>query len=156
MTRWFATGLTFLLAVGVAGGPARAQEWDDQAVDDAVKAARAYLWSQWSEGHWPEPGPRPERRPGRDDHGGKTALCLYALLAAGENHQDARVKKTLEWLASAKMTGTYAVALRANVWSMLGSSSKYRRNLMVDVNYLVKGVDASGAYDYIPRGRGRP
>ncbi len=154
--RWFATGLIFLLAVGAIGGRALAQEWDDQAVDDAIKAAKAYLWSRWSEGHWPpEPAPRPGRRLARDDHGGRTALCLYALLAAGENHQDARVKKTLEWLASAKMRGTYAVSLRANVWSMLGTSSKYRRNLITDVNYLVKGVDANGAYDYIPRGRGR-
>ena len=150
--RWFATGLIFLLAVGAVSGRALAQEWDDQAVDDAIKAARKHLWSRWAEGHWAEPALKAGGKLHRE-YGGRTALCLYALLAAGEKRQDARVKKTLKWLAGVRMKGTYAVALRANVWSLLGRSSKYRRKLIADVAYLVNGLDERGAYDYIPRGR---
>ncbi len=121
----------------------------------AIERARQYLWSSWAEGHWPERG-KPGVRTGSGyaaQHGGVTALCAYALLAAGENPQDARMKQTLQWLAQCEMHGTYARALRANVWGMLGRDSPYRLHLLADVKWLVDTVDGRGAYNYTPSPR---
>ncbi len=134
-------------------GPVRAQstqQWDAQAVEKSIEKAKAYIWSEWSEGHWPELG-KPGQRDGgpqQRNYGGVTASCAYALLAAGESPQTPRMKKTLEWLAEVEMLGTYARALRANVWGMLGRDSKYRRFLKKDVDWLVEAAGSHGAYSY--------
>ena len=159
MRRFLTVCLCFLLLAGLLAGPALAQgdldqeEWDDRAVADAIKRAVEYLWSRWANGNW-EGGGAP-RRDAHGKYGGRTALCTYALLAAGVSPQDPRMKQTLEWLSKVKMTGTYAVALRCNVWAMLGPAHKYRKQFAKDVKYLVDGVDGRGAYNYIPAGHGR-
>ena len=127
-----------------AAAPANTSQWDDKAVGRAIAKGTRYLWTGWSEGHWPEP----KASAGRSEYGGKTALCLYALLAAGADQQDPRVRKTLDWLAKAKLRGTYAVAFRANVWSMLKDKAKYARYFRRDVDRLVRGVDDKGRYGY--------
>ena len=40
--------------------------------------------------------------------GGTTGLAVYGLLAAGENPQDPRLAKAIEWLKTAPMEGHYA------------------------------------------------
>ena len=110
-------------------------EWNAQAVSKAIEKAKAYLWSQWSNGHWPE-----RYKPNEPNYGGVTALCTYALLAAGESHQSPRMKKTLKWLAELNPLGTYTRSLRANVWAMLGRSSPYRRKLTEDVEWLIRSI----------------
>lgn len=148
----------FLAAV-VAVPPASAQgqfeteqEWDDKAVERAINRAKAYLWSQWSGGHWAEPGRRGKRNGSgyAPNYGGVTALCTYALLAAGDDPQQARMKRTLQWLAACPMHGTYARSLRANVWGMLGRDTPFRKHLLVDVKWLTDSVDGRGAYNYYP------
>jgi len=150
-----------LLATAVSLAPAgRAyaqldadEGWDDKAVERAIDRARAFLWSKWSGGHWPERGKRGAQRGGAyvPNYGGVTALCAYALLAAGVRPQETRMKQTLQWLAAVQpLHGTYARALRANVWSMLGGKSPYRRNLMQDVKWLLNAMDGRGAYNYFP------
>ena len=120
-------------------------EWNAQAVSKAIEKAKAYLWSQWSNGHWPE-----RYKPNEPNYGGVTALCTYALLAAGESHQSPRMKKTLKWLAELNPLGTYTRSLRANVWAMLGRSSPYRRKLAEDVEWLIRSIGKHGGYNYTP------
>jgi hypothetical protein len=144
-------------AASSAGGEetSAASRFDPEAVSEAVTEARAYLWRHWDEDRacWPEPADA-ENTTYRYNEGGLTALCLYAALAAGEDRQDDRVKRTLEWLAERKMTGTYAVALRASVWAELGSKHKYHDQMVEDVATLVRGVGGHGGYGYILRDRG--
>ncbi|KKL60600.1 hypothetical protein LCGC14_2203690, partial [marine sediment metagenome] len=149
--RW--SMILVLLAAAMWACPAFAQdiqdEWDDKALEEAIKRAVEYLWSQCANGSWDGGG---AARNG--NAGGRSALCTYALLAAGADPQDPRIIAALQYLAGVEMTGTYARALRANVWSMLkGRKHKFRRILRRDVNYLVKGADARGGYNYIPVGR---
>jgi len=129
---------------------------EESAIQLSIDRARAYLWSKWSDGHWPEPpaaeaggaaGPREVNR------GGKTALCAYALLSAGEKAQDSRMRQTLAWLAATPMNGTYARALRAHVWSVLGPQSPYRARLDEDVKWLLEAADRRARYDYTGPGR---
>ena len=147
--RRFAVTLALLAvaAAGVRAAPPQQTQWDDQAVARAIQRAKKHLWSRWGNGHWPEPAAFKNNAP-EYEYGGRTALYLYALLAAGEDPQGPRVTETLKWLSAAKMSGTYAVALRANVWDMLGPGSKYRRRLREDVDKLVLGTTAPGMYGY--------
>lgn len=152
-TRRLLTGCVLagiILLISASAGAQQANEWDAQAVEKAVEKAKAYLWSQWADGHWPEVG-RPGQRDGgaqERNYGGVTALCAYALLAAGESPQEPRMQRTLKWLAEVEMLGTYARSLRANVWGMLGRNSPYRRMLKADVSWLVKAADSRGTYNY--------
>ena len=137
-----------LLLISASAGAQQADEWDAHAVEKAVEKAKAYLWSKWSDGHWSEVGEPGQRDESSRNYGGLTALCAYALLAAGESPQEPRMKKTLEWLSEVEMFGTYARAFRANVWGMLGRNSPYRRLLDKDVKWLVEAADSRGAYGY--------
>ena len=124
---------------------ARAQEWDHQAVDEAIKRAKTYLWGTWANGQFPGNGGH------AGNEAGPTALVLYALLASGESPTDARVKATLEWLAAQNVTATYTRGLRANCFALAGRASKFRPNLNDDVKWLVLSADKRGGYDYVPR-----
>ena len=169
-TRHLLTGCVFIAALLLLAVPAGAQpvvsrveqqadEWDTQAVEKAIEKAKAWLWSQWADEHWPEVGKPGQRGGGAQDrnYGGVTALRAYALLAAGESPHEMRMKKTLKWLAEIEMSGTYARAMRANVWAMLGQNSPYHQKLDEDVKWLLHAVGGHGAYSYAPYEKpGRP
>ena len=144
--------LTVALAGQTAPAPVR-EPIDDARVQRSIEKARQFLWSIWDEqdGHWPERGQRGLRK-GTGiaiNYGGTTALCAYAMLAAGERHQSPRMRRTLEWLRDCPMHGTYAVALRANVWSLLPRNSAYRPALRRDLEWLTKSaLLENGAYGY--------
>jgi hypothetical protein len=89
------------------GQPARAQEFSDAQVEKAVDKAKDYLWRNWAGGHWDEIGLEDANQGAGENvnYGGRTALCAYALLAAGESAQSEKMKQTLEWLCQAKTSG---------------------------------------------------
>ncbi len=160
------------IAVVLAALPAgealaqQADEWDDRAVAEAIDKAKGFIWSHWDEqqGHWPEKGQVGSRKDSVWDpnHGGQTALCLYALLAAGESPQDPRVKRSFEWLAKIPIHGVYARSVRANALAMLGRTSKYRGVLTNDVRWLVRSMyhkqrrRPDGTYPYLGASPGHP
>ena len=132
------------------GVPARSDDpsWEGQ-IDSAVAKAKDFLWSKWSNGHWPELGKEGATSGSGyvPNYGGVTALCAYALLSAGESADEARMKETLAWLAKLKTNGTYTRSLRAAVWATLGRKSPYDKNLVDDVNWLL-AAENNGAYTY--------
>ena len=89
----------------------------------------AHLLSiQKPDGSW-ENGPKPKGKSngGNDEvskWGGETAICTYALLAAGQSVQSAPMKKAIEWLENNDLHGTYAVGLRAQVWHLIPEGSR--------------------------------
>ena len=58
--------------------------------------------------------------------GGRTAMCVYTLLAAGENDQDPKLVKAIEFLKTAKITGTYALGLRCQAMLFLPNSPEVK------------------------------
>jgi len=84
-------------------------------VDQALSRAVAHLWRSQQKDHWEEKVPGAAAR----DFGGRTALCVYALLTAGESYQDARLAACIDWLCHQKMTGVYARSLRVMALSSL-------------------------------------
>lgn len=126
---------------------------NDAAIAGAIDQARSYLWSQWDpqEGHWPEGGD-PSAREGEGEfvnYGGRTALCAYALLAAGENHQEARMKRTLGWLREQNLTGNYVLSLRAAAYASIPRPNPYQADLRRDVQTLIQSRTPTNGYGYI-------
>jgi hypothetical protein len=144
--------LALVLAGGLWCGSAGAQEFSDADVEKAVETAKDYLWRNWAEGHWDEIGLEDANQGAGENvnYGGRTALCAYALLAAGESAQSEKMKKTLEWLCQAKTSGIYARAFRASALAALGRNSAYVKVMQDDVAFLLKAADKQGAYGYLP------
>jgi hypothetical protein len=141
-----------------------------EEVDKAIKRAVQYIYSQQKGDNW-ELVPKVDFRAegGNSDvtskqWGGVTASAVYGLLAAGENPQDPRVAKGIDWLMKNEIIGTYAAGLRAQVWTMIPENSPYKGRLRAAVQrdfqffartihdptnpkykYLNKGQAANGA-----------
>jgi len=138
-----------LMLTGV--GELEAVTFNDKAVAEAIKRATEFLWrSQQPNGSWGSHG-----RGGRQElnHTGQTALAVYALLESGINPQDPRMDKALKWLASQSEEGTYALALRCNVWEVANRSTpgKYSKLLQADAARLWAAGARNGRYNYPAR-----
>lgn len=149
--------------------------FSDPAVREAIAKGVAYLLStQKDDGSWV--GHQADKYPA-----GGTALVVLALLEAGQNPQEARMKKALEFLQKTmdpnalppadtkkddkkdddKPAGlldhkTYSVSLRAAAWQAANrtTSNKYRNELQRDVELLVKSTK-DGSYNYDCKGDGK-
>lgn len=131
-----------------------------QAVDDAVRRGVAFLYTKQNEkGHWEHgPAPASPNALGGGEHsgqwGGRTSLVTYALLAAGERGVDPNVRRAVDWLREAKMTGSYALGLRANVWFNLPQTPAVKGAMERDARLLrrnrASGQSAvnRGLFDY--------
>ncbi|MBC7783807.1 MAG: DUF4159 domain-containing protein [Burkholderiales bacterium] len=124
-------------------------------VNEAIKKGVAFLYDKRNEsGNWETT----QVSSGGDDNqwGGRTALCTYALLAAGEKPLDPRIVKATDWLRKAKITGHYALGMRANVWLMLPDTDENTDAMTRDRQLLTSGISDSGAnkgfYDYYRHG----
>src|SRR5687768_9923241 len=93
---------------------------------------------------------------GHDQEGGLDAIAVYALLAARESHQDPRLKKAIENLASLEIKGTYALAMRAQIWQYLPKTPQTRAGLARDAQLLTKCIRTNqknrGMFRYTAKG----
>ena len=150
-----------VLAVALAAGgicaaaPAAQTEADHAAirqvqVERAIASGVKFLASQIGpHGRVGDEYPLSDRR---HLFGGKTALCAYALLAAGESEdRNAAVRRAIEWLAGAKLDGVYPVAMRACAMSLV-RDKRAAPLLQADVRWLVEAADSNGAYTYTAQG----
>src|SRR4051812_40335368 len=102
------TGLSPLLA-RAAPSPAE--------VEGAIARAKAFIYStQQKNGTW-EIVAQGELAPKGRHRGGLTALAAYALVAAGENPQDPRLVRAIDFLKKADMPSAYALGCRAQLWN---------------------------------------
>lgn len=88
-----------------------------------------------------------EYPPANIRHGGKTASCVYAMLACGLDARDETVKRAIGWLSQAQLKGTYAVAMRALCMAELADKESLAI-LEKDVTWLVKAAARDGSYTY--------
>jgi len=171
------------LLIAILGGVLALPAWasaqqpqpsfSDAAVDQAIERGKQYLWSLYR----PQGDPWPDQRTeivqdhrGRREvpyvnYGGRMALAMYALLAAGEKYTDPRLKRGLDWLSRIDCKGTYTLGLRAQIWALL--PRRIARELLVkDADRLVKSIgrppkgtrgaawsDLYGTYSYTSAGR---
>ena len=129
-----------------------------EAVDAAIRRGVAFLYKQQTkQGNWERKQEAPPPSPvgaGTDDGqwGGRSALCTYALLAAGERPTEPRITRAVEWLRGAPISGTYALAMRANVWFNLPQTTANVAAMQKDANLLartrVSNPAAAGLFGY--------
>ena len=135
-------------------------------VEVAIAKGKAFLYGlQRPEGRWEPDAQR--KGVSHGDHpkmqgaawGGFSAIAVYALLAAGENPQDPRLAKGIEFLKGADITGVYALGMRCLVWQEMPQSAEVRVLAKRDAERLVNTVNRGGAgkggWDYDdPTGKG--
>ncbi len=112
-------------------------------LDAAIRKAEAFLLAQIG----PDGEVRGEYELSNPRYGGKTALCLYALLTASDEHAREPVKRGMKWLTQAKLTGTYAVALRACALAAYRDRT-VQPLLEKDVGWLIRAASRDGGYTY--------
>src|SRR6266480_247188 len=88
-----------------------------EMVDRTIARAVEWLYSKQTKGHWETADKRDpttkHSSPEGGQWGGRTAIATYALLAADQSPQDARIQEAVKFLRKAEMVGTYAIGLRA-------------------------------------------
>jgi len=118
------------------------QEKTEAAITKGVK----FLLSQIGE----EGSVKQEYQGNNTLYGGQTALTVYALLSAGVDPETPQLKRALEWLVEADLTGTYVVSLRASAlaaWNVPQAMPLLRK----DVDWLIAAAAKNGGYTYTPQ-----
>ena len=157
--------LVALIALGMGcsfATPAQAKSSkpSDKAPDRpgaaTIQKAMEYIYSQQKDGLWDVPAQPPidQGKPtGGESHPrqwtGMTALSVYSLLAAGENHQEPKLIKAVDFLKKTRTEGIYALGLREQVWSLLPQSREVREAMRDDGNAILRGLK-NGLFDYGP------
>jgi hypothetical protein len=130
-------------------------------VESAISKAKDYLYSKQKNGNW-ETAPagmfKNDNSPAGGQWGGVTALVTYALLAAGESPQDAKISAAVDFLKKADIRGTYALSLRMQVWLLLPTNKEITALMRQDAQQMLamtqsRGM-ARGMHDYTALGRG--
>ena len=117
----------------------------DVHVRAAIDAIVAELYDRKDRNTFWEP--RSYSESGSSQKGGYTALIVLSLLYAGETYQDEGLADAITYLENTKMEGTYAVAVRTNVWALL--PPKFQPQLEQDVQWLIDAFsDKAGGWNY--------
>ncbi|MEO6436627.1 MAG: DUF4159 domain-containing protein [Tepidisphaeraceae bacterium] len=146
-----AIGVVVVVAVLAVASSAHAAT--SQQVSAAIEKSKTWLYAQQSKDHtWEQ-----DFASHGEQKTGQTALAVYALLSAGESHQDPRLAPAIEYLKKTPTTGVYALGLRCQVWLALPQTPAVKQAMSADAKVLVasvqRGGDARGFYDYNPAGR---
>ncbi len=139
-----ATAATLFISSAVCrAGPAPAAPAGAD-VQRAIDSARRFLIGQIRD----DGSSAGEIDPANCRYGGKTAMLVQALLwARTDPAKYTPLARSLDWLAKAKLTGTYAVALRAGAWGLLSDPNSLPL-LRKDAQWLIRAANNQGAYTY--------
>jgi hypothetical protein len=110
----------------------------NERIEHAIERGKAYVLAQQHQksGSWDIPSPGREPRPNAQGFinvadienssqwGGTTALAAYALLATGESPREPHIAAAIEFLKQANLRGTYALAMRAQVWNSMPTNRR--------------------------------
>ncbi|MHC4415486.1 MAG: hypothetical protein ACYS0G_09400 [Planctomycetota bacterium] len=149
--RWIDARAVLAAGVLAAWTPSAAQDvitpdtLTDEHVQKAIGAIVEDLYARKDPTSFWEPArvPTGESR----QTGGYTALTVLALLHAGQTYQDPRLRDAVASLEQAEMDGTYARAVRANVWAML--PPRFHDRLVADTRWLIDGFsEKAGGWTY--------
>jgi hypothetical protein len=77
--------------------------------------------------------------------GGLTSMATYALLAAGESPQHPQVAKAIAYLDKAEVIGTYAMAMKLQIWNYIERPTPPQKDVLRrDATLLLSGVNPTG------------
>ncbi|MEM6459638.1 MAG: DUF4159 domain-containing protein, partial [Planctomycetota bacterium] len=82
---------------------------------------------------------------------GETALITYALMLAGESHQDPRIAKAIEYLRSNPTDSTYLASMRCHIWARMpgdgGRGDAFAELREAEAEYL-RSAERGGKFYY--------
>ncbi|MGC9454749.1 MAG: DUF4159 domain-containing protein [Phycisphaerae bacterium] len=152
MPRMLSMLLVILLTAAAAyPAPPDVDEFSDEEVREGIERAKQWLYDQQNaDGSWGDTFGGSRTYPG-----GLTAIVLFALLESGENAQDPRLEKALDWLSTVPSDKTYTLGLRCNVWQLANrqTGGKYEYPFYQDVELLITSTK-DGSYGYTCNGDG--
>ncbi|MFI5381192.1 MAG: DUF4159 domain-containing protein [Tepidisphaerales bacterium] len=145
-----------LVAVFLSSAPARGATPEE--VEASIERCVRFLYGQQKAGTWeavPQRDPAAARFDARGwQWGGATALATCALLAAGQDPHDARLKPAIDFLLKEQIVGTYAMGFKCQVWAMLPATPEVRNAARRDLQTLMQGIrkdgPGRGLYTYYP------
>ncbi len=133
----------------VVTGSLAARAATTEEIQQAIDRGKAYLYHAQKGDNW-----EVALKFHGDQVTGQTALAVYALLVNGENHQDPRIVKAIEYLKKTPTTGVYALGERCQLWSILPQTPDIREALAKDAKLLLTSIKKEGVgkgfYDYNP------
>ena len=125
----------------------RARAATPEQVDEAIKKAVSYIYSQQAEGNWEMVPKREKDDPANVEGwqwGGLTSLATCALLYARESPQDQHIKEAMDWLLKADIHGIYALGFRCQVWQMTQNLPGVKQKAFADFKFLTEAVHKKG------------
>ena len=131
--------------------PARAAT--PEQVDESIKKAINYIYSQQSGGTWEMVASRSKDDPASVEGwqwGGLSSLATCALLYARESPEDPRIKESLDWLLKADIHGIYALGFRCQVWQMTQNLPGVKQKAFGDFKFLTEAVHKRGTSNGVP------
>jgi hypothetical protein len=137
-----------LTILGLLAGTSRAA--DIATVDKAIEKAKQHLIkTRLADGTWESPRSGGWYMP----VGGRTAMAILALRAAGVKASDPWLEKGIEYLRNIKTQEMYLIAARALVFAQLPATKPNLLRLRQDQQLLLQGLSPDGLYSYsIPNG----
>lgn len=150
--------LSLMILMSVCVGNTLAQAPTPKEIEAGIEKGKAFLYSlQKPDGTW-ERVPAPTERPPNNDHdegqwGGRTALAVYALLTCGEKATEPRLQKAIQFLHEQPIVGTYALAIKCQVWLNLPATDEVKKSMRRDVSLLMqlaKPLNQMPVWDYGP------
>ncbi len=157
--------LCCILAFSLSTGGSIARGATPEEVDNAIKKGQAFLYKQQKPtGGWENDAERKGKEHDWEHmqggtFGGFTAIATYALLASGENAQESRVVKAVQFLKKADVVGIYALGLRCQVWLLIPQTAEVRTKVEHDKQLLISSMFKQGnnayLWDYTPNKGGR-
>ncbi len=154
---WSRTALVAVAAAAAAVGPAArpAAAATPEQITQMIDRATAAIYSTIGPDHNWELAPKrnPKAKAGEDETGGqwggRTALMVYALIAAGEDVHSPKLAPAIEWLKHADLVGVYALGVRSQVWLLMPETPETRKLIGADADALAKGYNLAGKAKYL-------
>ncbi|HEY8667285.1 MAG TPA: DUF4159 domain-containing protein, partial [Tepidisphaeraceae bacterium] len=122
-------GVMLATCAAVLVVPAPARGATPEEVEAAIAGGKKFLYSRQKDGNWED---ITTWKVTDHHYGGLTAIATYALLAAGESAQDARLVAAIKFLKESDIHGAYAAGLRAQVWTLIPQDDSVKKLIESD------------------------
>src|SRR5437762_1219284 len=135
-----------VIIVSIFAATARAATPEE--VEKAIRKGVEHLYQIQAGDNWDN-----DWKEDNSNTGGRTALVVYALLAAGESPQNPKLKSAIDFLLKQDPKGVYTLGIRCNVWYLLPQTPEVKEVFRADALDLqrsmkVKGK-ARGLFNYV-------
>jgi hypothetical protein len=136
-----------LCALLIAFLPRTSSAASVEAVEKSIRAGVDHLYQVQAGDNW-DNGWNQDN----SNTGGRTALVVYSLLAAGESPQNPKLKAGIDFLLKQKPLGIYTLGIRCNVWFLLPQTPEVKEIFRAEATQLEKAMKvkgkARGLYNY--------